>query len=205
MADEYLRELRTLQPQGPYYLTGYCGGGIIAFEMARKLRASGQVVALLALLDSYRPGAAAGASRVRRRRVIQYVGLQDLWRRAVGRLRRDLRESSLLLSIGVHRLLGKAMPFEVRDFWLTQSFLKSARRYPPSVYPGKLTVLRATQVDPELLGVGPELGWTEFAKGGIQSFDVPGDHHSLLQEPHIGVLAARLKECLEAAAGSVRA
>jgi thioesterase domain-containing protein len=56
-----------------------------------------------------------------------------------------------------------------------------------------------------LLGVGPELGWSEFAKGGIQAFDVPGDHHSLLQEPHIGVLAATLKECLEAAAHSVAA
>lgn len=206
MADEYLRELRTLQPQGPYYLTGYCGGGIIAFEMARKLRAAGQVVALLALLDSYRPGAAAGASRDQRlARVFRNDGIVDLWRRGVGKLRRDLRESSLLLSIGVHRLMGKPMPFEVRDFWLTQSFLKSARRYPPSVYPGKLTVLRAMQVDPELLGVGPELGWTDFAKGGIQAFDVPGDHHSLLQEPHIGVLADTLKECLEDAAGRVAA
>ncbi len=206
MADEYLRELRTLQPQGPYYLTGYCGGGIIAFEMARKLRAAGQAVALLALLDSYRPGVATGAARDRRwARVIRSEGFSDLWRRATARLRRDLRETSLVLSIGMHRALGKPMPFEVRDFWLTQSFLKSARRYPPGIYPGKLTVLRATQVDPELLGVGPELGWSEFAKGGIQAFDVPGDHHSLLQEPHIGVLAATLKECLEAAAHSVAA
>jgi len=206
MAEEYLKELRTLQPQGPYYLTGYCGGGIIAFEMARKLRAAGQVVALLALLDSYRPGAAPGASLDQRwARAIRSDSFADLWRRASARLRRDLRETSLLLRIGVHRVLGKPMPFEVRDFWLTQSFLKSARRYPPGVYPGKLTVLRATQVDPELLGVGPELGWSEFAKGGIQAFDVPGDHHSLLQEPHIGVLAATLKECLEAAADSVAA
>jgi thioesterase domain-containing protein len=53
-----------------------------------------------------------------------------------------------------------------------------------------------------LLGVGPELGWRAYATQGIQAFDVPGDHYSLLQEPYIGVLAATLKQCLDEAEGS---
>jgi thioesterase domain-containing protein len=52
MAAHYLGEVRTLQPEGPYYLGGYSAGGTVAFEMARQLAASGQEVALLAMIDS---------------------------------------------------------------------------------------------------------------------------------------------------------
>ena len=79
------------------------------------------------------------------------------------------------------------------------AFLRSARQYLPGVYPGKLIILRATEVDAELLDAGSELGWTGHAAGGIQAFDVPGNHYSLLEEPNVHVLGATLKSCLEAA------
>jgi amino acid adenylation domain-containing protein len=200
MAAAYLQELRALQPQGPYYLGGYCGGGVIAFEMARRLRGEGETVALLALLDCYRPSLTFGVSRPRRWTYgIVHGGARYVRDKLVDRVRRDLRELSSWLRIGWARLRGQTVPFGLRDFWLTQHFLKSAQRYTPQPYPGKLTILRATEVDPELLGAGPELGWTGLASGGIQVFDVPGNHHSLMQEPNIGVLAATLGRCIEAA------
>src|SRR5690606_7286479 len=52
MAAHYVAEIRTVQPRGPYYLSGYCFGGNVAYEMARQLEAAGETVALLALLDS---------------------------------------------------------------------------------------------------------------------------------------------------------
>nr|VFK66361.1 MAG: Acyl transferase domain-containing protein [Candidatus Kentron sp. UNK] len=52
MATEYLTDLRRLQPGGPYYLAGASSGGLVAFEMAQRLHASGQAVALLGLLDT---------------------------------------------------------------------------------------------------------------------------------------------------------
>src|SRR5713226_1548702 len=53
MASAYLKEIRELQPEGPYYLGGFCMGGSIAFEMAQQLTKEGQRVALLAMFDSY--------------------------------------------------------------------------------------------------------------------------------------------------------
>jgi thioesterase domain-containing protein len=55
VAQHYIQAMRTLQPQGPYYLVGYSFGGIVAFEMAQQLLAQGQSVGLLALLDPSRP------------------------------------------------------------------------------------------------------------------------------------------------------
>jgi thioesterase domain-containing protein len=55
MAADYIKEIRTVQPEGPYLLAGYSSGGVVAFEMAQQLQAQGQQVELLALIDSYCP------------------------------------------------------------------------------------------------------------------------------------------------------
>ena len=52
MAAEYLREVKARQPDGPYYLCGYSFGGLVAFEMARRLWESGDEVALVGLFDT---------------------------------------------------------------------------------------------------------------------------------------------------------
>ncbi len=52
MAALYVREIRKVQPHGPYLLGGYCLGGTIALEMAQQLRKEGESVALLALFDT---------------------------------------------------------------------------------------------------------------------------------------------------------
>jgi amino acid adenylation domain-containing protein len=57
MAAKYIEEMKTLQPEGPYLLGGYCFGGVVAFEMAQQLQAQGQQVGLVAIFESYRPGA----------------------------------------------------------------------------------------------------------------------------------------------------
>src|SRR6185369_16874334 len=56
MASNYLKEIRALQPTGPYFLGGFSAGGLIAFEMAQQLRKQGQEVALLVLFDPPKPG-----------------------------------------------------------------------------------------------------------------------------------------------------
>ena len=55
LAGRYLADLRAFQPDGPYFIGGFCVGGIVAFELARQLRAQGQDVALLALFESPSP------------------------------------------------------------------------------------------------------------------------------------------------------
>ena len=51
IAAHYLKEIQTVQPQGPYFLGGYCIGGLIAFEIAQQLRKQDQEIALLLFVD----------------------------------------------------------------------------------------------------------------------------------------------------------
>jgi len=52
MARDYLADVRRVQPQGPYLLGGFSGGGLVAFEMARQLELAGEHTAALVLLDT---------------------------------------------------------------------------------------------------------------------------------------------------------
>ncbi|WP_217142904.1 non-ribosomal peptide synthetase [Streptomyces sp. AC627_RSS907] len=61
MAEDYLARVREVQPEGPYHLLGWSFGGLVAHEMAVRLREAGEEVALLALLDAYPPDATAAA------------------------------------------------------------------------------------------------------------------------------------------------
>lgn len=69
MAATHVKLLRTVQPEGPYLLGGFCSGGLVAYEMARKLHAEGQTVDLLVLIDP----TPVGYLR-RLRRVINHFG-----------------------------------------------------------------------------------------------------------------------------------
>src|SRR5262249_6182482 len=53
MAAKYLEEIVSVQPHGPYFLGGYCLGGIIAFEIAQQLTGRGEKVECVMLLDTY--------------------------------------------------------------------------------------------------------------------------------------------------------
>ena len=55
MAAHYLSEIRSVRSQGPYFLGGYCIGGVIAFEIAQTLRKEGEAVPLLVLMAPDRP------------------------------------------------------------------------------------------------------------------------------------------------------
>src|SRR5262249_2363107 len=51
LADCYLDEITRIAPHGPYLLGGRCLGTKVALELAQRLHASGESVALLAILD----------------------------------------------------------------------------------------------------------------------------------------------------------
>jgi amino acid adenylation domain-containing protein len=62
MAAHYLNDIRTLQPRGPYFIGGYCFGGVVAFEMAQQLRRAGEEVGLVALINAPNPVAEGDAA-----------------------------------------------------------------------------------------------------------------------------------------------
>ncbi|MBX3176185.1 MAG: amino acid adenylation domain-containing protein [Candidatus Hydrogenedentes bacterium] len=95
MAAEFIREVRAIQPEGPYLLGGYSFGGLLAWEAARQLLEAGQEVAGLYMLDvSVREAANNGAARANhalraypRKILVRLAMVLYTWRLQVGYLR----------------------------------------------------------------------------------------------------------------------
>jgi thioesterase domain-containing protein len=210
MAAHYLREIRTVQPKGPYYLAGYCFGGNVAFELARQLEAGGEKVAFLGLLDS----AAANSSYQKLpwwRPVFHWRfaantlnWLSDFseqpWRDQVRFVRRKLRTTA-------RRLIGRAdnvnevidvSIFPEIELNLWKIHLSTLARYRPQHYGGRIVLFR-TRGHPFLCSFDPLFGWGEFAGGGIELVQLPGAHEGIFMEPHVRELSLRFLSHLRAA------
>jgi thioesterase domain-containing protein len=194
LAAEYVAEMRAVQPVGPYLLTGYCEGALIAFHMARQLRAAGQDVGLLAMLDAWPVENTRSYwwSQV----WVAQRGLARFWRlgraEKVQRLRKWTRRA--LGPLG--RLAGRRpgpVPNGAKEAYAQRYFTRTDAA--PAVFDGKITVFRVRK-QPYWRIRDDQLGWGKWAQGGVEVHEVPGEHLTLLREPHVQVLAAKLQDCL---------
>jgi hypothetical protein len=75
---------------------------------------------------------------------------------------------------------------------------KALLSYMPKAYPNRFVVVRARSQP--LFGYhAPDLGWGALAPAGIECHVTPGNHNSILQEPHVKTLALLLKTSMERA------
>jgi thioesterase domain-containing protein/acyl carrier protein len=205
MAAAYLAEVRDVQPRGPYLLGGFSGGGITALEMARHLRAAGEQVALLAMLDTPAPSMRQQLT-VADKAMIQLQRLaRDKWRylRRWWRNRRKWRDELAARSDGA---VPEGMQHSVE---IEGAFLRALNRYHVGRYEGEITLYRPPhRVEYRLLGkraiderrdfVQDDNGWRRHCQQ-VKIVDVPGDHDSMVLEPHVRVLAEAIREAIEAA------
>src|SRR5579884_157746 len=176
MAARYIEVLCEVQPQGPYLLGGYSLGGSIAFEMANRLHEQGHKVALLALLDTFAPfpieEPAEADDEIITTNFIRYVAS----------LRPNISDAQ------AHRWAQ-----------IYRNHLRAAESYQPDrVYPGKITLFRAEEAA-EGIPRDPDetLGWRRFSSRPVDVYPISGNHHTLYKEPHVRVLAERLRNCLD--------
>jgi thioesterase domain-containing protein/acyl carrier protein len=200
LARRYLREMRDIHPVGPYILFGHSSGGIIVYEMACQLRQAGGQIAMLGLFDTFLPGTRPRAS-ARERMLIHwrnFTGAGGLRQRAAylfSRMRRLLVNSIRSTPL----LDGAARAGLIAGDHMTVSELL-LDTYRPAYYDGTLTIFRAAKRSPYERS-DPLLAWKDYVRK-IELIDVPGDHWSLLSEPHVGELASRMRRRLEALDGS---
>ncbi|MGA7829949.1 MAG: condensation domain-containing protein [Terracidiphilus sp.] len=198
----YLDEIRKIQPKGPYYFLGYSFGGMVALEIAHQLQELGEQVALLGMLDSRQLNCIAMAQKdddvLARidRRIARFLGnVRSLSVKEMGAYLCDK-----LLTRTLRRIYGIAVAFGFRS---VPSYMKStndiswiaAMNYRQRIWSGKITLFRTSvQPDPRL---PMDLGWTSYARGGVEVYELPGDHDLIFREPNIQVMADQLRVCLQ--------
>ena len=208
MAAAYLPEIRTVQAKGPYRLGGYCMGGVIALEIAQQLRARGENVELIAMLDSfhprYRPFLPTPIYNA-----IHFVRLiGNVHIPAMARLPRDeraryfrtrgvraLSELTRQVTAPVRRLLGRATESADPLVKTLAAHQRAFDRYEPRPYDGPVALFRARR---QPTGLRPEalLGWTGVVTG-MDAVEIPTYFQCGIFEPTVQALAQELKRRVE--------
>ena len=221
MATRYLEAVRQVQPSGPYYLGGFCFGGIVAYEMARQLELIGERTALLAVLD-----ASPESNGHRKRSLLDPLRLriiresapywfkgyevfggwrlkERIFRRFNWQFEAERNEEFSIERLAKIDFMGDFVAAERETHvQINEINQRIQKAYEPEPYGGHVTVFF-----PRLLGVGqaffgevdPRQAWQPLAEGGVSCRYIAGSHVGFLRSPFVSDLGAQLNEALDQA------
>ena len=189
LVNEYLDQLREVQPSGPYRLVGYCEGGYAAWQMARRLTEMGEEVAFVGLLESPNPDGLQRTPETFRQKTA----------RRLGSIRKN--SSDGLLKHLVHRTtdwttrrLRRAVTGERH---LTRGGKRMAWLFHPEPYQRPATLFRVAEQSMQgAFTTDATYGWGSLANGGLDVRIISGTRLTFLQPPNAKLLARQLIEAL---------
>jgi len=221
MAEAYLETVRAAGLAGPYLLGGFSHAGLIAFEMARRLEARGETVALLVVLDSpvqdprlwFLRAAVTGLGRLRGLGPVEQSEAFRTWRYRVLRLGELWGQGVRpLIAFGARKITGRARPSEAgtparlpgittppadeRLARIGGAYTRIVEQYIPGRYDGRVTLISSLE-GPAAQSSDATLGWRKVA-AEVKVLSVPGNHITCITR-HVDGLAERLQACLDEA------
>ncbi len=211
-AHDYLEEVRSVQPHGPYLLGGFSGGGITAYEMARQLLAAGEQVAMVVLLDSPLPNRSI-VGRLDRAKIQWQRARREGPAYVAGWLQRRVRWELDRLKRRFGQADDEVVPTNptaaFHSLAVEAAFRTALGRYQVQPLPVPAWLFRPALDRTYDLGGGryanrhreivvPDNGWTPYVRS-LQVVETPGDHDSMVLEPNVRSLAAELRRALASA------
>lgn len=180
LATRYLKEIQKHQPKGPYLLAGESLGGLVAFEMAHQLHLQGEEVALLGLLDSAIPG----KNKLSLSQKLAFH-IKKLRQKGISYLFQKILKSKTKSTpdININNVNNNRVDplLEFREY--------AFNSYKPQPYPGRAVLFRAMEES----HFSTLENWNELLLEGLDIYDIPGDHLSILQEPNVPLLAEKMR------------
>jgi len=202
MASAYVEALRAAQPRGPYLLGGWSLGGVVAYEMARRLRERGDEVALVALFDAYAPAPPREEPEPTRLDEVLLFA-RDLMGASLATLDLDVSTLAGLAPDAVlERLLeaghaSGALP-RGTDLARLQALFQvfaahhaAVLRYTPPPLRERVVLFAASESED---GSADDRGWAALVGPTLERHAVPGNHYALLRGEGARALAERLLE-----------
>jgi thioesterase domain-containing protein len=203
IAARYIHAIRTLQPHGPYHLAGESFGGVVAYEMAQQLQATGEEVAIVALFDAWMSNGYAGMPVSQRLKLhlqllskhglshctrIMQRRLQKVQQQLVAQLYRTHQQVQIRLG-RLPQVVSESVQNDIRAEVREQA----SQSYIPQPYSGKLLLFRAAERNEFEVDQNQDMGWGHLAVGDLHIFDIPGDHLGILKDPNVRILAEKLQ------------
>ena len=202
IANLVIKEIQTIQPEGPYFLLGHCVGGIFAFEIAQQLQAKEQKVALLGLLNTYAPAPTSSSNSpllpyqsllsLRDRIAFQWSKINSLhWTEKLRYITDRFKWRLTRISYQFFQP-SESLPSTMHYLNSEEISLKATKNYVPRTSPSKLVIFRSKiqMGEPD-----SDLGWSHLTTGELEVKEIPGHFTDLLStEKQIQYVATELRE-----------
>ncbi|GAA3959091.1 hypothetical protein GCM10023085_46790 [Actinomadura viridis] len=193
MAEDYLARIRSVRPSGPYHLVGWSLGGLVAYEAARRLRAAGERVGLLALVDAYHGQDLEAEKREILPELLESIGIDARMVAADGNP--DLEQIMAVLAERGDALATLGEDDLVNVYRNYENGLRQAERYRPGPFPGDLLFFTATR-GRTAASPTARSNWGPLVGGDIEDHPIDAEHHLLMEPGPVAemgaILAARL-------------
>jgi len=186
MAQYHLDAIKQVQPHGPYSLVGYSLGGLVSMEIAHRLKAAGEEVALLAMLDAYPFRRYLSWSqrlqlslRLASRRIFVAIGMsapRTAYTASPAELRAQMSAGRRASALAQSQATASMTPAMRRAAEIAKEAL---RRYQPRFYPGTIKFVQAGVATD--FPTDPFAVWAKLAKR-FELETVPGDHLGMIAE-----------------------
>lgn len=206
MAAHYISEIQTVNPHGPYALGGFSFGGIVAFEMAKQLRAQGKKVKLIALFDTYVYPHYSYTNPLPKKAMAYLYNLGQLVFMGINMFS-SVKNFNRRVDLIKLKIDGLALRLKHgKEEQMQQQFNRSslidkkhaAAFYNYNLIPQDLKVdlFRASE-NIFLAHDHDLLGWKKFALGGIRKHLIPGNHSEMFLPPSVDEVAKILQNLLD--------
>ena len=215
LAASYIEAIRRVRPHGPYHIGGWSFGGYVAIEMARQL--ADEELARLILLDTIALGDGPRAG-VSESDLITWFFAELLWQAHGmkasqltlgynGTDRDTLFDSILRQAIEAKIVPAESSPKLIRRLYeIFRANYEAALNYCHEPLDRDITLLKSTERMPadaehvhHIVGssfTSQTNGWERLAPRSLTVIDVAGDHLSMMSEPNIADVAAKLEAAL---------
>jgi acyl transferase domain-containing protein/thioesterase domain-containing protein/acyl carrier protein len=203
MAARYLESILQIQPTGPYFLGGYSMGGLVSYEIAQQLKAKGEELSLLALLDT---SFSSPNDPIEMDDAVTIVALMgppaSLFLKTLRQIEPDQQLSYALEQGRMANLIPSQIDLSDAQLIVevTKANALAARHYLPRPYSGRLTLFQAMDDHPLFPtgnGTSPDHAsrWKKLALS-VDLHEIPGNHYTILRQPQVQVVAEKLGACL---------
>lgn len=194
IAYHYMQEIIQHNPRGPYLLAGYSSGGYVAMEIRKQMVAQGRDVKMLIIFDTD----------------AEKTEYKDWYSLLPKKAKRHFPLMLQAMRVSVNQWFkGKTLQPETpvekkkdsKEFYkliqkIKNKHITAFRNYPLEPFDGKIYLYRA-KISVHYVEYGKYLGWEKFAKKGVELFEIPGDHFSMLKPPHVAELGDILQKNID--------
>jgi len=192
LAKQFIKDMRLIQPEGPYFLGTYCGDSILTIEIAQQLQEVNQKVAFLAFIDTIWEPKNLGWHFYR----------HNLNRFGLGyipvKLKHKLEFIKDRLIIKTKNLMGKfyeknqqTLSRNLQDVQLLEAFYRATDNYEPKIYSGKITLFLSSEWQ-----IINSSKLASLIDGEVEIQEINTYHHLMFEEPQINLLAKKIQDCI---------